>query len=189
MVLSDSVALLVMTNMTIVKQLSNAAPSHWYWLAFLIGGIFLIAVALYFQFARDELPCTLCIHVRLLVTLFIIVSFIGLMLRNRKVINILAQLSIVLIAGVFVERSWQLIGTERGFLPGTCSFDLGLPVWFAIEEWLPWLFRVETTCGQTPEILFGITMAEVLMVLSVLLLIVSLCVLLASLITMVRRDL
>jgi disulfide bond formation protein DsbB len=189
MVFSDSVALLVMSNMPTVKQLSNVALNRWYWLVFIAGGIFLIATALYFQFVHDELPCTLCIHVRLWVTLFIIVSFIGLMSRSRKVINILAQLSIVLTAGVLIERSWQLIGTERGFLPGTCSFDLGLPAWFAIEEWLPWLFRVETTCGKTPVIIFGVTMAESLMVLSILLIIISLCVLLASLITAVRRDL
>ena len=178
-----------MSNMSTVKQLSNVALNRWYWLVFILGGILLIAAALYFQFVRDELPCTLCIHVRLWVTLFIIVSFAGLLLRRLKIINTLAQLSILLIAGALIERSWQLLGTERGFLPGTCGFDLGLPAWFTIEEWLPWLFRVETTCGQTPEILFGISMAEALIVLSILLFIISFCIFSASLITIVRRNL
>lgn len=177
-----------MTTVAIIKQLGAVSRSRWYWLVLITGGVFLITVALYYQYAQDELPCTLCIHVRLWISLFIIVSVTGLLIRNYKVSNTLAQLSIVLIAGALIERSWQLIGTERGFLPGTCSFDLGLPAWFVIEEWLPWLFRVETTCGKTPEILLGITMAEMLMALSALLTIASICMFLALLITLVRRG-
>lgn len=173
--------------MTIIKQLKNISLSRWYWLLFMVGGIFLLAAALYFQYVRDELPCTLCIQVRLWVSLFVIVSFIGWLSRNNKVMNTLAQLSIVLIAVGLIERSYQLLGTERGFVFSNCGVNLGLPAWFAIEEWLPWLFRVETSCGYTPEIIFGITMAESLMVLSVLLLIVSFCVFLASFVTLLQR--
>ena len=157
------------------------AHSHWYWLAFIIGGIFLLSTALYFQYFREELPCTMCIQVRLWISLLVIVSFIGLLLRNNKVVNALAQLSSILIAIALVERSYMILGTERGFVFSNCGVNLGLPTWFAIEEWLPWLYRVETSCGYTPEIIFGITMAEMLIVLSVTLLIVSLCVFLASL--------
>ena len=120
----------------------------------------------------------MCIQIRLWFSLLIIVSFIGLLARRIRAINTLVQVSIVLIAVGLVERSYKLLGTERGFWDGHCGFDLGLPAWFAIDKWLPWLFRVETTCSYTPEILFGITMAETLMVMSVVLLLVSLCVLL-----------
>ena len=174
--------------MTIVKQLKNISLSRWYWLVFLIGGVSLIAAALYYQYFREELPCTMCIHVRLWIALFVIVSFIGLLSRNSKVMNTLPQLSIVPIAGALVERSYQLLGTERGFLIGNCGFDSGLPAWFAIEEWLPWLFRIETSCGYTPEIIFGFTMAETLMVLSVLLLVISCCVFLASFANLLQRK-
>ena len=173
--------------MTIVKQLKNISLSRLYWLSYVVGGIFLLAAALYFQYVRDELPCTMCIQVRLWVSLFVIVSFIGWFSRNSKVINALAQLSIVLIAVGLVERSYQLLGTERGFLFSNCGVDLGMPAWFTIDEWLPWLFRVETSCGYTPEIIFGITMAETLIVLSVLLLIVSVCMFLASFVTLSQR--
>ena len=93
----------------------------------------------------------------------------------------LAHLSVVFIAVSLTERSYQLLGTERGFVFSDCGFDLGLPAWFAIEEWLPWLFRVETSCGYTPEIVFDITMAEALMVMSVGLLLLSFCVFLGYL--------
>lgn len=167
--------------MSILNQLKAISRQPWYWLIYLLGGIFLIAAALYFQYFREELPCTLCIQVRLWVTLFVIVSIIGLLLRNNTLTNKLAQIIVVVIAGALIERSYLLLGTERGFVFTNCGVELGLPAWFAIDQWLPWLYRVETSCGYTPIIAFGITMAETLMVLSVLLLIVSLTVLIASL--------
>ena len=176
-----------MTILTIIRQLSNISLSRWYWLLFIIGSISLMSIALYFQYVRDELPCTMCIQVRLWFSLLVIVSFVGLLLRKNRVVNLLAQLSVVVIASGLAERSYLLLGTERGFVFASCGVDLGLPAWFAIENWLPWIYRVETSCGYTPEVIFGITMAESLMVLSVLLLIVSCCVLLASIITMLRR--
>ena len=175
-------------NMALIKQLNNISLSRWYWLVFIFGSISLMSIALYYQYARDELPCTMCIQVRLWFTSLIIVSFVGLLLRKNRVVNALAQLSVVVIAAGLVERSYQLLGTERGFVFASCGVDLGLPAWFAIEDWLPWVYRVETSCGYTPEVLFGITMAEALMGLNVLLLIVSVCVFLGSFITMLRRH-
>ena len=176
-----------MMNMALIKQLNNISLSRWYWLVFIFGSISLMSIALYYQYARDELPCTMCIQVRLWFTSLIIVSFVGLLLRKNRVVNALTQLSVVVIAAGLVERSYQLLGTERGFVFASCGVDLGLPTWFAIEDWLPWVYRVETSCGYTPEVIFGITMAEALMGLNVLLLIGSVCVLLASIITMLRR--
>jgi disulfide bond formation protein DsbB len=174
--------------MTLIKQLKNITHSRWYWLVYIVGGISLIAIALYFQYARDELPCVMCIQIRLWFSLLIIVSFIGLLARRIMAINALVQASIVFIAVGLVERSYKLLGTERGFWDGHCGFDIGLPAWFAIDKWLPWLFRVETTCSYTPEILFGITMAETLMVMSVALLIVSLFVLFLYIVSQLSKK-
>ena len=164
----------------IVKQLKSISHSHWFWLMYIVGGIIMLAVALYHQYVLNEQPCVLCIQVRLWVSLFVIVSFIGLLFRNIRVVNSIAHLSVIVIAIGLMERSYQLLGTERGFILGACNFDLGLPAWFAVEEWLPWMFRVETTCGYSPVVAFGITMAEALIVLSAGMLLVSLSVALAS---------
>lgn len=163
-----------------LKQLKSISQSHWYWLAYIFAGLGLLAAALLLQFVREELPCLMCIQVRLLISLLIIIAFAGLLSRHNRIVTTGVHLSIVLIAIALVERSYQLLGTERGFVFGDCGFSLGLPSWFAIDDWLPWLYRVETSCGYTPEIIFGITIAEILMVLSVLLLLISVCVFLLS---------
>lgn len=168
---------------TIINRLNNTAHSRNYWLIYIFSGLILLVAALYYQYVLDQLPCVLCVQVRLWISLFVIVSIAGLFVRNNRLMNIFTSLSVVLIAIALVERSYQLLGTERGFIFGDCGFDPGLPAWFAIDEWLPWLYRVETPCGYTPEIIFGITMAETLMVLSAALLIFSSCVALAVLIS------
>ena len=51
---------------------------------------------------------------------------------------------------------------------------------FALDQWIPSLFEVQTSCGYTPLIIFNITMAEVLLVLAALLLITAAAVFIAS---------
>jgi len=174
--------------MKIVQHLKSISQSHWYWLAYIAIGIVFLAVALFYQHVLEQLPCVICIQTRLLVVALILIAVTGLLSRNNRTINVISHLSAVVINAVFVERAYILLGTERGFVFSDCGFDLGLPSWLAVEEWMPWLFRVETTCGYTPELIFGITMAEVLMVLSSLFLLVSFCVALMVLVNIIRRD-
>ena len=160
----------------ILKFLNILINSPKYWLVCLFGGIAALLVALLYQYAFDEWPCVLCIHIRLWITLLVVVSIAGLLLRKFKILNLFSHFSLVLVAVGLTERSYMLLGTERGFVFGDCGFDVGLPAWFAIESWLPWIYRVESSCGYTPELVFGITMAEALMVISVGLLILSVAV-------------
>jgi disulfide bond formation protein DsbB len=156
--LNKSIKLKNMNN-KVVKQLISISHSRWYWLMYIAGGISMLAVALYHQYALNEPPCVLCIHTRLWVLLFVIVAIIGFFSRKTRVMNSFAHVSLAMIAAGLMYTSYQLLGTERGFFLGACNFDLGLPAWLAIEQWMPWLFRVETTCGYTPEVAFGVTMA------------------------------
>lgn len=172
---------MIQSLVNILKKTSN---SPWYWLLFISGGIAALGIALSYQHYFDEPPCVLCIQIRLWITLLVLLSIVGLLTRHRHWINSAAHLSAVLIAVALTERSYQLLGTERGFVFGDCSFNLGLPDWFAIQQWLPAVYRVETSCGYTPELLFGITMAEALMVMSVGMLVLSAGVAIAS---MLRR--
>ena len=170
--------------MTLLKRLEDLQQARGYWLVYIAGSLLLMVAAMYFQYIREEPPCLMCIQVRILLSLLILIAVIGLLTRKHPLINVLANISTVLVAVSMSERAYQLLGTERGFVFSDCGFDLGLPAWLALDEWLPWLFRVETTCGYTPEIVFGITIAESLMVLSILLLVFSACMTLLSLLAL-----
>jgi disulfide bond formation protein DsbB len=166
--------------MHVFEKLAIIGKSAWYWLALVLIGLSFEGVALFYQYALEEPPCVLCIHVRLLVLALLLIALAALFLRHFKWPNVLAHLLTVLVAAGLLERSYQLLGTERGFTVGDCGFDLGLPDWLAVDTWFPALFQVQSTCGYTPELLFGITMAEALLVFSVVFVLISLAMTLAS---------
>ena len=138
-----------------------------FWFFLMALGFMLEGTALYYQYVLQELPCVVCIQFRLLVAGLIILSITGLFIRKSKTGLWLISLLLLLLFIGMLDRSYQLLGTERGFFIGSCSMELGFPAWLAIDKWIPWLFGVKTTCGYTPIIAFGITMAEGLMAMSV----------------------
>ena len=148
-----------------INTLQKIAHSRWYWLALLLLGLSFITVALYYQYILEEMPCVLCIQVRIWM---LCLAFVGLnaFILHNKWSGRVAHILTVFIAAALLDRSYQLLGTERGFIFGDFGFDLGLPTWLALDTWFPHLFRVESSCGYTPELLFGITMAEALIVFS-----------------------
>lgn len=166
---------------TAIKRLQSLPQQGIYWLFYILAGITLLSTALYYQFVLEALPCVVCIQIRLWISALILVAMVGAVSRNQRLMRIISNFFIVVIAAGLSDRSYLLLGTERGFIFADCGFDAGLPTWFAVEQWLPWLYRIETSCGYTPELIFGITMAETLMLLSVLLLVVGTLVFLASL--------
>lgn len=167
-----------------LDKLQKIAHSRVYWLALAVLGLGFIAVALFYQYVLETLPCVLCIQVRIWFAGLVLIAIIASIFNNRWVRRV-AHILTVLIAAGLLERSYLLLGTERGFVFRDCGFDLGLPPWLALDTWFPQLFRVEASCGYTPELLFGITMAEALIVFSALFLVISLALTVAS---FMRRD-
>jgi disulfide bond formation protein DsbB len=131
------------------------------------------AVALTYQHVLEYLPCVLCIHVRIWVLGFILLALLAIWVRSSRPLLITAHLLNTLIMVGLLERAWLLLGTERGTVEGSCEMDLGFPGWFALDVWFPRMFRVWEPCGYTPELLFGITMAEALVVFSVVMVLAS----------------
>jgi disulfide bond formation protein DsbB len=114
----------------------------------------------------------------------ILIALVAVFIRGFQWLNATTHLLTVLVAAVLLERSWQLLGTERGFTFSDCGMDLGLPSWLAVDSWFPAIFQVHTSCGYTPELLFGITMAEVLIVFSTLLVLLTLALTVAAFMNM-----
>lgn len=151
----------------LLNLLKFLATSKWYWLLYIGGALALESVAFFYQYGLEEQPCVMCIQVRLLLSLLILISVLGLSTLKNKIGSAISHISVIAISIALIERSYLLLGTERGFLISDCGFDLGLPAWLALDKWIPLLYEVKTTCGYTPELLFGITMAEGLIVFSV----------------------
>jgi disulfide bond formation protein DsbB len=151
-----------------------------YWAALVLIGIALETAALYYQYALDEWPCVLCIHIRIWVLAFVLLGMVALFCTRSKLATCVAHgLNTIIMAGL-LERSWRVLAVERGWIFGDCEMDLGMPAWFALDKWIPSLFEVQTSCGYTPLLFFGVTMAEVLLVVSAALLLTSSALFFAS---------
>ena len=68
-------------------NLRTINQSPWYWLGLILFGTVVIAVALYFQYARNEWPCLLCIQARIWVIGVALAGLAGLLLRHRQLGN------------------------------------------------------------------------------------------------------
>lgn len=146
------------------------------------GALAAEGVALYYQYALNRYPCELCIHVRIWVAAFVLVGALGLVLKRWHTGLVAAALLSLTAAIGLAERSWATLATERGLSTSfACSIDLGLPAWFALDEWLPAVFQVQAPCGVTPVLLAGVTMAEGLVAISVVAVVVTALVLVAAL--------
>ncbi|MDO6562938.1 disulfide bond formation protein B [Amphritea sp. 1_MG-2023] len=156
------------------NALSGFVRSQWYWLAMIFGGLIMEAIALYYQYGLNYGPCVLCIHIRIWVMAFILLGILGLLSHNSRPISSLMSLLSVVAAIGLTERSWMTFAIERHLIDGSCSMGSGLPSWFALDQWFPAVFEPWELCGWTPELLFGITMAEALMVVSPLAIMITL---------------
>lgn len=157
-----------------IQKYLNISSNKWYWIALLILGVSLEVSALFYQYVLDYPPCVLCIHVRIWVLGIIVISLLALKFYEKWLGLLTAQIMMMLLSIGLFERSYQLLGTERGFVYGECNMESGLPAWFALDSWFPSVFKIWAACGYTPELLFGVTMAEALIVMSFILLSLSL---------------
>ena len=146
-----------------MTTLSRFLRSRWYWLTLVLFGIALLSVALYYQYALGDEPCQVCIHARLWVVAFTMIALVMLIPPQITLISVLGNLSVLIAGAGLFERARYLYKLENGIGDGSCQFQLGMPNWFAVDRWIPWLFEVRNLCSFTPEMLLGVSMAETLM--------------------------
>jgi len=167
--------------MTTKRFLAETGRSPAYWGILALIAMTMEATALFYQYRLDYWPCVLCIHVRIWVLGLLATALFGLGVRHHRRLRVLAHALVAGTGAGLLERSLKLLGVERGTLEGSCSMDSGLPPWFALDQWFPWMFKVWEPCGYTPELPLGITMAEALVAFSALLLAMALSLTLAAL--------
>lgn len=145
-----------------IDRLDRWMATPWYWLTWLVLGLFLEAAALFYQHVLNEPPCVLCIHARLWVLGGIVAASAGLAWRRLWLARLVAQLALVASLVGLLERSWIALLIERGRYDGVCGMDPGFPAWLPLDAWLPNLFEVWTMCGYSPYVFLEVTMVEAL---------------------------
>ena len=143
--------------------LSHTIQTRLYWMALAIAGCALLAVALYYQYVLGDEPCQVCIHARLWVIAFTLTALVMLATPQHRLIRLVANTAVLIACAGLTERARYLYRLENGIGDGSCQFQLGMPRWFAVDQWMPWLFEVRNLCSFTPTMLFGLSMAESLM--------------------------
>ena len=146
-----------------MTTLSQFLQSRWYWLALALFGIALLGVALYYQYALGDEPCQVCIHARLWVVAFTLVALIVLVTPQTSLLRVVGNVGVLIAGAGLFERARYLYRLENGVGDGSCQFQLGTPDWCAVDRGMPWRFEVRNLCSFTPEILFGLSMAETFM--------------------------
>ena len=145
-----------------VDGLMKLEQSKFYWLGMLLVTTVAMGIALYYQYGLHDEPCVLCIHNRLGVFGLILLSALMLALSQIRIMRALGHLTSVVLTGFVCHISRNLYLVEIGERQGECLFSAGLPPWFDLEAWMPALFEVRATCGVSPDMLFGVSMAEAL---------------------------
>ena len=159
--------------MALTNVMTQSPTMRSLWWAMLILGSGMFAAALYWQYALGEDPCQVCIHARLWVVAIALIGALMLVLPSNRGTGF-GGLVLLLVSSIGLgERSYYLYEIENFRGDGSCQFTLGMPDWFAVDRWFPALFEVRNICSYTPEIAFGISMAEALVVISALIAAIS----------------
>ncbi|WP_293266566.1 disulfide bond formation protein B [Neptunomonas sp.] len=140
--------------------------SAFFWLAMMVLFVSMESIALYFQYQLDYGPCVLCVHIRAWVLALLMTSILGFFLRTSHIGLVISNFTALAFSVGMLERAYTTLGIERGFVDGSCTLNSGFPSWLALDKWMPTLFEPWEACGYTPELLFGITMAEGLITIS-----------------------
>lgn len=121
-----------------------------------------MGIALYYQYALVWEPCVLCIHIRIIISGLILLSLLMIFLTRFRFIRLLGFIAQSALAIALFLKCRVLYRVEVGLEDAGCMFNADLPTWFDLEAWLPSIFEVRSACGDSPELLFNITMAEAL---------------------------
>lgn len=145
----------------LMSALAHLAQRWQSWASVIAICVALEAGAVYYQQALLYFPCELCIYTRVWIAAIALLALVGLAVRMQPwaVRGVLVgQIALSVGLGGVV---WKLLALDYGFAgAGACSLYARFPSWAPLDRWLPLLFEVQATCGETPEVLFGLSMAD-----------------------------
>lgn len=149
-------------------QILNLGQMRWFWWAVFALCISLDAGALFYQHVLYYYPCELCIYVRVWLLAIALLCVVGVLLRKQRWPRFVISVGGLALSFGLANDTWNLIVVEYALSDsGSCSFFANFPSWAPLDKWLPAVFEVQELCQATPEIFLGISMAQVLSLVSI----------------------
>ena len=147
-----------------MNQLYKFGESRYFWLAGVLYLVLMESIALYYQYVLDWYPCALCVQVRAWVLgaiLFAMFSFF--MVKNFWFRWMGLNLTIAMMGGA-LYTSWYALGVENGTVISSCTMGAGFPEFMPLDQWIPVFFEAQGICGQSPDMPFGVSMVQGLLI-------------------------
>lgn len=147
-----------------MKAFYKFGNSRFFWIAGTIYLLLMESIALYFQYILGLEPCALCVQIRAWIMGAIIVSIVTSLVCSRFLWRWIGlTLTIGLLCGG-LYTSWYSWGVEKGEIISSCSLGAGFPDFMPLDDWIPSLFSAQGICGQSPDMWFGLSMNEGLII-------------------------
>lgn len=131
----------------------------------LVAGYFFLMemIALFYQYVLDWYPCALCVQVRAWVWGAVFAALATGFAHGKFWLRWAGlTLTLVFLSGG-LYTSWYAWGVEKGTVISSCTMGAGFPTFMPLDEWIPFLFRAEGFCGQSPPMLL-LSMVETLLI-------------------------
>jgi len=140
------------------------SQARYFWLAGAFYLLLMEAIALYYQYVLEYYPCALCVQIRAWVSGAIILS-IGFSFVSEHLWWRWTGLTLTTtLVGGALYTSWYAFGVENGTVLSSCTMGAGFPEFMPLDQWIPWLFSAQGMCGRSPDMWFGLTMNEGLLI-------------------------
>ena len=146
-----------------MKAIYELGQNAYFWLIGILYFMLMESIALYYQYVLQFFPCALCVQVRAWVVGAIFSSIASIYFRGKFWIRFLGLLlTIGFVFGAFYT-SYYAWGVENGTVISTCSMGAGFPSFMPLDQWIPFFFGADGPCGQSPDMWFGLSMVETLL--------------------------
>ncbi len=128
------------------------------WFLLMLLGLILEGCGLYFQYGLGLPPCVNCVYERALFLTFILAGFIGFIKPQSLWFRTLGAL--VLLAGSIqgILVTLEHLASYANAFGTKCALKANFPQFLKLDEWLPFMFQPEGTCGPLPWSLLGLNM-------------------------------
>ena len=147
-----------------MKAFYEFGQSIYLWVTGIVYLLVMECIALYYQYFLQFLPCALCVQVRAWVLGAIFSAVFSTYFRFIFWIRFVGLSTTIFFIGGALYTSWYAWGVENGTVISSCSIGAGFPRFMPLDQWVPFLFGANGPCGQSPEMGFGLSMVETLLI-------------------------